>query len=249
MSFVIHKLGLADNFKPTRHRAARPHFGRGGFQVPNPGGTADMSSFMNHARDIVAGKGLQTDYTASPDPSPNAPQATTLEVLCLAIAIFVLACILGFIVLIGVKTRRSRAQHEANSFPESNGREGWDSHDTTQVFINGVQRRSDSVAGQERNELHLLGRDETASLAPKHIFRPWRDAADERNGGIGKFDGTSTGLSNDTVRDSEQYPTTDNQGVIRSVDEHLPAHYGRRPSRRFDEGGVMDTGSGPTTHK
>ncbi|EXF77566.1 hypothetical protein CFIO01_10271 [Colletotrichum fioriniae PJ7] len=172
MSFVIHKLGLADNFQPTRHRAARPHFGRGGFQLPNPGGTADMSSFMKHARDVAAGNGLQSDHTGSPEQAPNAPRATPLEVLCLAIAIFVLACILGFIVLIGIKTRRSRAQHEANSFPESNGRVRWNSHDTTQVFINGVQRRSDSVAGHGRNELHLLERDDTASLAPKHIFRP-----------------------------------------------------------------------------
>ncbi|OHE94615.1 hypothetical protein CORC01_10143 [Colletotrichum orchidophilum] len=131
-----------------------------------------MSSFMKHARDVAASKGLPNDHRVSPEPSPYTPEATPLEVLCLAIAIFVLACILGFIVLIGIKTRRSRAQHEANSFPASTGRERWNSHDTTQVFINGVQRRSDSVAGQERNELHLLERDETASLAPKHIFRP-----------------------------------------------------------------------------
>lgn len=206
-----------------------------------------MSSFMKQARDVAAGKGLQIDHTVSPEQSPHAPQTTPLEVLCLAIAIFVLACILGFIVLIGIKTRRSHAQHEANSFPESNGRERWDSHDTTQVFINGVQRRSDSVAGQEKNELRLLERDDTASLAPKHIFRPWRDPADERNGGIGKFDGTSTGLSNDTPRELEQHSTADIQGLIRSNDECLPANCGRRPSRRFDEQGV-NGGSGPTTH-
>ncbi|KAK0375592.1 hypothetical protein CLIM01_07043 [Colletotrichum limetticola] len=247
MSFVIHKLGLADNFKPTRQRAARPHFGRGGIQVPNPGGTADMSSFMKHARDVAAGKGLQNDQTVSPEQPPHTPQVTPLEVLCLAIAIFVLACILGFIVLIGIKTRRSRAQHEANSFPKSNGRERWDAHDTTQVFINGVQRRSDSVAGQERNELSLLERDDTASLAPKHIFRPWRDPADERTSGIGKFDGTSTGLSNDTARELEQHSMADTQGSIGSNAECLPAHCGRRPSRRFDEQGV-NGGSGPTPH-
>ncbi|KAK1517555.1 hypothetical protein CPAR01_16035 [Colletotrichum paranaense] len=247
MSFVIHKLGLADNFKSTRHRAARPHFGRGGIQVPNPEGTADMSSFMKHARDVAAGKGLQNDQTVSPEQPPHTPQVTPLEVLCLAIAIFVLACILGFIVLIGIKTRRSRAQHEANSFPKSNGRERWDSHDTTQVFINGVQRRSDSVAGQERNELRLLERDDTASLAPKHVFRPWRDPANERTGGIGKFDGTSTGLSNDTSRESEQHSMADTQGSIGSNAECLPAHCSRRPSRRFDEQGV-NGGSGPTPH-
>ncbi|OBR13510.1 hypothetical protein CH63R_02236 [Colletotrichum higginsianum IMI 349063] len=118
MTSVVRKLRITSSFQETHHCTARPQFDRGGLNAPQPGSTTDISTFMKRAEDAVASRGYHRNYRATPKPLSFPYEATPLEVFALAFAVFAVVCILGFMVMIAMKMRRSRAQHQSHNFPD-----------------------------------------------------------------------------------------------------------------------------------
>ncbi|TQN68801.1 hypothetical protein CSHISOI_06674 [Colletotrichum shisoi] len=236
MTSVVRKLGLASSFQKMRHNTARPQIDRGGLSAPQPGSTTDISSFMKRAEHTVASRGHHHNYRATPEPLSFPYEATPLEVFALAFAVFAVVCILGFMVMIAIKMRRSRAQHQSHSFPDPCDTTHGGSENPNEVLTNSVERRYKFVPGQDRNVRSNWGGSNEDVLAPKHIFRHWREADAGREGVAEKLgaDSSSTGLCTDPSMDAEKSSVAGNQESIISVSGNGAAQFGRRASRPFN---------------
>ncbi|KAK1985517.1 hypothetical protein LZ30DRAFT_708147 [Colletotrichum cereale] len=244
MASATRKILLANNFQSTRRRAARPFFGRGGHKVPRPASTADISSFINQAREVSASAGHHQDYRVTSESLPHPLGTTPLEIFALALAVFAVVCVLGCMVMVAIKMRRSRAQHQSYSFPDSDDTRDGASQDVTRAFIDSVKRLSNPVPETEMNSLQDFEED-TTSLAPKHSFRPWREAVIDRQGGNRELgDSSSTGLWTEQPT-KEEAPSTGHQGDSTCTFSQDSVRVGRRASRPFSKSGTDATSQIP----
>ncbi|EFQ25067.1 hypothetical protein CGRA01v4_06618 [Colletotrichum graminicola] len=244
MASTTRTLRLANDFQPTRHRAARPYFGRGGHKVFQPASTADISSFIKQARGFAASEGHNHDYRFTSEPLPVPFETTPLEIFALALAVFAIVCVLGCMAMVAIKTKRSREQHESYSLSDSDDTMNGASQDIPKAFIDSVKRLRNPVSETEMNRLKGLERDKT-SLAPKHIFRPWREAAIDRKGGNRELgDGSSTGLRTEHAT-SERAPSTGNQKDSAYTFSKDPVRVSRRASRPFCNNDADATSQNP----
>ncbi|KAK2050863.1 hypothetical protein LZ31DRAFT_589864 [Colletotrichum somersetense] len=244
MASATRTLRLANDSQPTRHRTARPYFGRGGHKVSQPASTADISSFIKQAREVAASEGHLHDYRVTSEPLPLPFETTPLEIFALALAVFAVVCVLSCMVMVAIKMKRSRAQHESYSFSDLDDTRGDTSRGIPRLFINSIERPSNPVLETEMNQLKALEENQI-SLAPKHIFRPWREAAINHKGGNREFgDGSSTGLWSEHAT-SERAPSTGNQENSTYTFSKDPVQFGRRASRPFCNDDADTTSQNP----
>ncbi|KAK1598982.1 uncharacterized protein LY79DRAFT_204740 [Colletotrichum navitas] len=246
MASATRALRLANDFQPIpiHHRAARPYFGRGGHKVFQPTSTADISSFIKQAREFAASEGHHHDYRFTSEPLPVPFETTPLEIFALALAVFAVVCVLGCMVMVAIKMKRSRAQHELYSFSDSDDTMNVAFQEVPRAFIDSVKRPSNPVPETEMNRLKELEEDRT-SLAPKHIFRPWREASIDRKSGDRELgDGPSTGLRSEHAT-SETAPSTGNQKDSAYTSSKDPVRFSRRASRPFCNSDADATSQNP----
>ncbi|KAK2003359.1 hypothetical protein LX36DRAFT_115328 [Colletotrichum falcatum] len=243
MAYATRTLRLANNFQPTRRREARPCFGRGGCNVFQPAGTADISSFIKREGEVADSEGHHHGYRVTSEQLPLPFETTPLEIFALALAVFVVVCVLGCMVMVAIKMKRSRAQHESYSFPDTDDARGGASQAVTRTFVDSAKRLSNPVSETEMNRLQDLEEDKTA-LEPKHIFRPWREAVIGRKGGSRELDnGSSTGRW--TEHATSEAPSTSNQEDSTYTFSKDPVRVGRRASRPFCNNNADATSQNP----
>ncbi|KZL67409.1 hypothetical protein CI238_01002 [Colletotrichum incanum] len=237
-------LGLANNFQPKQ--AAGTRFSCGGFQVSQPASKADISSFIKRAKKLAASQGHHQDYRPKFEPMPFPHEATPLEIFALALAVFAVVSILGCAVMIVIKMRRSRAQHQFHSSPYPDDTRRRESNDLAEAFINCVKRQSNSVPDPDMNSLADLEENDATHLAPKHIFRPWREAVVGGERGIRELgSASSTGHWTEVPMDKVKTLPTGNQGDLISTFSKGSVLVGRRASRPFDEGDAGTASQNP----
>ncbi|KAK2062438.1 hypothetical protein LY76DRAFT_623895 [Colletotrichum caudatum] len=244
MASATRTLRLANDSQPTRHRTARLYFSRGGHKVSQPTSTADISTFIKYAREVAVSEGPLYDYRVTSEPLPLPFETTPLEIFALALAVFAVVCVLSCMVMVAIKMKRSRAQHESYSFPDSDDTRSDTFRGGPKLFINSVERPSNPVPETEMNRLKDLEENKT-SLAPKHIFRPWREAAINHKVGNREFvDGSSTGLWSEHAN-SERAPSTGNQENSTHTFSKDSVQFGRRASRPFCNNDADATSQNP----
>ncbi|KAJ0166404.1 hypothetical protein CTA2_7465 [Colletotrichum tanaceti] len=242
MTSVVRKLALTSSFKKTHHRTARPQLDRGGLNALQPGSTTDISSFMKRAEHAVASEVHHRNYRVTPEPLSFPYGATTFEIFALAFAVFAVVCVLGFMVMIAIKMRRSRAQHQFHSFPDPCDTSHRGSEISSEAFANSAKHRYKFVPGQDRNVRTNWGGSDKNVLAPKHIFRHWRESVNKKSGA----DCSPTGLWTDPSMDEEKPPLACNQERITSASGYGPVQFGRRSSRPFNNSDADE--DSPNTH-